>query len=445
MASSKDILEAQRYNRRRLISAFVAGTPEGREITARYPERPLIIGLVLSLVLVLVAVVLGRMSSTLPSGWENNTLVIVKGDGARYFTIDGVLRPVTNVTSAKLLVTSGTLKTSEVDASVLNGIPRGSTVGIVKAPDQTPSVASLKSGTWVSCSSDNGGPHTWVGAEPTGIQSAGVALVSDSNENTYLIADGRRYPMAADVVRPIKFALGLQTAPTSEVDASWLELFKPGSALKPLTLDGAGGPATNMPSGLQSAKIGSTIEVNDGSATTRYLVTGSGKITPLTDFAYRLYHNVPGAATDSSIVGKVSDVASLEMVTDVVKSDWPSQLGTAVSNDYRVCARLVESSTGSTTELTQLPRTSATTLTSGVSVSGGSGALVRTTSGGTLGAVSLITDGGTVSGVGGNYADTLTKLGYTESDVHVLAAPWVALVPPGAELSATAAWQTVKS
>ena len=35
MASNKDILDAQRFNRRRLVTAFVAGAPGGRELEPR--------------------------------------------------------------------------------------------------------------------------------------------------------------------------------------------------------------------------------------------------------------------------------------------------------------------------------------------------------------------------------------------------------------------------
>ena len=124
MPSNKDILEAQRYNRRRLVTAFMAGTPGGRELEARPLGRPLIVGAVLALVLVLVAVLMGRLNPGLRTGWENDTLVVVKGTGARYFTIDGVLRPVANVTSARLLADPSKFEPSEVEASTLAGIPR---------------------------------------------------------------------------------------------------------------------------------------------------------------------------------------------------------------------------------------------------------------------------------------------------------------------------------
>ena len=56
MASNKDILEAQRYNRRRLITSFVAGSPEGKEVEPQAPTRPFVIGAALAVVMLLVSV-----------------------------------------------------------------------------------------------------------------------------------------------------------------------------------------------------------------------------------------------------------------------------------------------------------------------------------------------------------------------------------------------------
>ena len=138
MASNKEILEAQRYNRRRLVTAFMSGTPGGRELEPRSLGRPLVAGLVIAAVLALVGVVMGWFAPVLPSGWQNDTLVIVKGSGARFFSIDGTLRPVANVTSARLLADPSSFQTAEVDASALDGIPRGAEVGIPEAPDLVP-------------------------------------------------------------------------------------------------------------------------------------------------------------------------------------------------------------------------------------------------------------------------------------------------------------------
>ena len=103
MPSNKDILEAQRFNRRRLVTAFTSGTPGGKELESKSTTRPLIVGASLAAVAVLIAVAIGRFMPTLPSGWQDSHLIITKGEGARYYSIEGTLRPVSNVTSAKLL------------------------------------------------------------------------------------------------------------------------------------------------------------------------------------------------------------------------------------------------------------------------------------------------------------------------------------------------------
>ena len=56
MPSSKDILEAQRFNRNRLITAFTSGTPDGREVDTPSPVRPLIFGLVVAVILSVVGI-----------------------------------------------------------------------------------------------------------------------------------------------------------------------------------------------------------------------------------------------------------------------------------------------------------------------------------------------------------------------------------------------------
>ena len=56
-----------------------------------------------------------------------------------------------------------------------------------------------------------------------------------------------------------------------------------------------------------------------------------------------------------------------------------------------------------------------------------------------------VAEPGLAYGIGDEVADTLTRLKYTEADVHTLPAAWLALVPAGVVLSKDAAWQTVKA
>ena len=76
-------------------------------------------------------------------------------------------------------------------------------------------------------------------------------------------------------------------------------------------------------------------------------------------------------------------------------------------------------------------------------MTGGTGALVRSSAGGSLGPVFLITDAGRAWGLGGTLTDTLARLGYDESSVVAVPATWLALFPTGAELSTEAVWDGV--
>ncbi len=90
----------------------------------------------------------------------------------------------------------------------------------------------------------------------------------------------------------------------------------------------------------------------------------------------------------------------------------------------------------STTQMAQLkPRD--------INVRGGSGALVRASSGGAAGPVIFVSDLGKAHGLGSNPADSLARLGLPENAVSPLPAAWLALIPEGQELTSSAAWETV--
>lgn len=76
-------------------------------------------------------------------------------------------------------------------------------------------------------------------------------------------------------------------------------------------------------------------------------------------------------------------------------------------------------------------------------VEGGTGALVRITSGGTLGAVYLVGDSGKAYGIEGPADEVVTWFGYQPGDITNIPAAWLQLLPAGPVLSAEAAWATV--
>ncbi|WP_103062661.1 type VII secretion protein EccB [Actinomyces qiguomingii] len=440
MASNKDILDAQRFNRRRLVTVFVTGAPGGRELEPRSMMRPLIGGIAVSLVILLVSWVSGLFVSSLPDNWENNTLVVVNDEGSRYLTINGRLRPVTNLASAMLLSEAGSFQQVSVDASVLDGIERGSKVGVDDAPEHLPEASRLVAQDWSACSAQDGSTMTYLGAAPTGLSDVQHALVS-IGETTYLVADGVSHEIPAERLGTTLLALGLESEPVVAVDAAWLNLFTRGSRLEPFSVPGAGTPVDGLSSAILDPVAGMLLSVNDASGSERYyVVQQDGSLSRLSEVAVTMYQLGEGAGGSIQEVG-VSDLTHVS-TSGGAPADWPESLSTGVSGENTVCAVLNAASAAGPSQSTALA--SAETIASGgVSVTGGAGALVRAVSGGTIGPVFLITDAGRSWGLGGTLSDTVQRLGYTEDQIASVPSPWLALFPTGAELSPETVWEGV--
>ncbi|MDO5093261.1 MAG: type VII secretion protein EccB [Propionibacteriaceae bacterium] len=463
MPSNKEILEAQKYNRRRLVTAFASGMPDGRELESKSPFTPFLVGFIIVAVMLGVGAVMSRFTPTLPQDWQQSTLIVVKGTGARYYTINGVLRPVSNITSAKLLSDSGNYKTSEVAASTIEGIDRGSPVGITNIPDDVPSPDRLHSDLWFSCVIPEK-THTWVAQSPTDKTTRGGVLVRHQKD-IFLVADGLRHRIPEEHANKVLLALGLESITPIQVNATWLALFEIGSDLKPLEIENAGSPVSGLPEHLNTAVIGTVIEVKEGSSTRSYVVTDNNTLTPMSATAEKLY-----ALGDSKAQGGPSLTTSVSDLTNVIEvsptslgpSDLPSQIENMVPKGSLPCAQLDRQPDGSVVpklySMTHealadaLPagRGTATTaeqklqgVTAQVSVLGGSGALIQTTSGGSLGSVMLVSDLGAIHGLGHDPNDSLARLGYSESDLLVVPASWAALVPEGPSLDFESVWATV--
>ena len=439
MASNKDILSAQRFNRQRLVMAFSAGTPGGREVEPRNMLRPVIGGIAIALVILLVSLVMGRFTSPLPNDWQNNTLVVVKNEGTRYVTIRGRLRPVTNIASARLLSDPGSFKQTTAGADTLNGIERGSQVGIADAPESLPAAKSLVPRGWAACSSTAGTTSTFVGSAPSGMGSVGHALVNVGKSH-YLIANGHRYPIPSEKLDAALHALNLDADPVVPVDATWINLFPQGSTIKPFSLSDAGTPVTTLSSSISNPIAGSLLVVSDGSGAQRhYLVRADGRVARLNEVELAMYKLGSPNVTEQQV--NASDLSQAGTTTSSAPSDWPDTLGKGVTEHQSACAVLQVDASG---QMTSTINASNQIDKGGVTVKGGTGALVRATSGGSAGQVFLLTDAGRVWALGGATADTVRQLGYTMSNVSNIPSPWLSLFPAGPELSKAAVWKGVQ-
>lgn len=449
MASKKELVEAQTFGRRRLLTAFVSGSPGGRELEPQKPMRAVVAGVALSVLLVLGSLGYGLLKPGLPAGWDNNKLVLTKGSGARFVSIKGTLYPVLNTTSARLVIPAGSFAVVEVTESKISDVPRGKQIGITGAPDELPSPANLVGSGWLACVSEDGASRIQISQTPAGATSADSAVVTVADQ-TYVINGSHRYLVPRKDVTAVLRALGLDSAPVRAVTGPWLNVFTPGDDLEPLFLTGAGDPLSTsmLPSG---TVVGSVVtQTGAGSQDRRYVVTADGELAPLTEIGFQLYQLGSGASLGAPIEVTSAEIRDVQTAPELAPASWPQTPAAAFDGLDPMCAVLQVPASGAPDAqpvahlaLASAPATDAlpTTGNAEVAVDAGKGALVRAT-GDQLtdqGTVAIIDQSGTVFAVPDASTEVLAQLGFTEADISPVPQAWLAFLPAGPELTVAAA------
>jgi len=435
MATKKDLVEAQSFSRRRLTTAFVSGAPGGREVEPHRPLRAVVGGLALTVVLVLGSMAFGWLRSSLPADWQDNRLIIAEDSGARYVSLKGLLHPVVNTTSARLLIPSTDFKVLAVPDEELASIERGATLGILGAPDSlTPPERLVNSG-WVACLGSSEQVTTSIGGSRRATPVERGAVVVRTDERTFVVADGRRYPVADRDVSAVTVALRLDGRPAVAAPAAWLNLFPEGPALAPLRIDGLGTALPGLPAG---ATVGSVLTL-DGDGR-RYVVLPDGDLEPLPEVANEMYRLGSGAS-GREVPVQAAQIAQLQVRPQrFAPPEWPAAYPTAITDTP--CATLTaaagaapEVTLGSTT--TPPPEGTAGRTV----VETGSGALVRAVSGSVLskGPVLAVDQTATAYALRDADPELLARLGYRPADVAPVPQAWTELLRSGPVLGSTAA------
>jgi len=180
MATKKDLIEAQGFSRRRLLSAFTGGAPGGKELDPAKPLRAVVAGVALTIGVILVGVFWGIMQPGLPGDWQNNRLIVATDTGARYVSVEGTLYPVINTASARLLIPAGEFKVVRTDQAALDGIPVGPSIGILGAPDDLPAPSALINSSWTACIDDTAGASVSLSTTPIAETPQGPAPSSSA-------------------------------------------------------------------------------------------------------------------------------------------------------------------------------------------------------------------------------------------------------------------------
>ncbi|MFT4258272.1 type VII secretion protein EccB [Microbacterium sp.] len=441
MATKKDLIEAQGFSRRRLLSAFTGGAPGGKELDPAKPLRAVAAGVALTVGVILVGLFWGIMQPGLPGDWQNNRLIVATDTGARYVSVEGTLYPVINTTSARLLIPPGEFKVVRTDQAALDGIPLGPSIGILGAPDDLPAAASLLNSSWTACIDDAEGVAVSLSASPIARGSNGTGAVVRRGDELFVVSGGLRHAVPADDANAVLRAVGLGTSDILEVDGRWLNLFAEGDDLEPIRLDGMGEkvPGTSL-------VTGDVVHMQSSPADERYVALPSGELARLSPLAHQLYLLGSGQNAGSEIEVSPAEVADVPTTANIGGDDWPTQPLTPLADAETPCAVLTDDARtvlGVTT--TELPDDR-----SRVEVAVGGGALMQVASDAddAVGLAVLIDESGTAFAIPAADVDApaeevaggvIAQLGYTPADVGRVSDAWIEFFAAGPALTAEAA------
>lgn len=446
MASKRDLVEAHAFNRRRLVTAFVSGAPGGREIEPARPLRAVVGGLVLALLVVAGAAVAGYLRPGLPSGWNENTLVVARTSGARYVATGGVLYPVANTTSARLLVPAEDFRVVQAPDDRIATQPRGSAIGIIGAPDALPGPEDLVQSGWSSCVDQQGRTRlrisTAAAARPALPGSA--LLVTSGPDELFVVVDQARHRVSAQDREATLRALNLDAGDPQRVPGTWVDQFPLADDFAPLRVPEVRGDVPDAQAGLPAYGTKVLVPQPDGSDRA-YVRTRQG-LSPLSELASALYDIGAGPDTPTPVRVTQAELSSLPTTDALYPESWPTALPTRLDSAV-ACALL-------TTETQQLPVVTLAVPAAPASqpaersdavVDPSHGALVRAVSGGVVnrGEVFLVDATGTMYALGDPEPTVQAQLGYAAVSPAPVPLAFLNALRAGPELGPGAARQLV--
>jgi type VII secretion protein EccB len=463
--TQRDQIQAYQFLRRRLVSALVAA--DANHPTS--PSRRLVLGTIIGVAAaVLTTAVFGIIGLLNPSGstdWQQGGQVLVEQEtGARYvYGKDGLLHPVLNYASARLLAGGDGTQTSSVSAKSLASASRGAMLGIIGAPDSLPTTdALLAHPVFASCTrmpadlpatAEPVSTVVLAGAVPAGQTLANGAglLVALRSGGKYLVTDGRRYLLPGQ--GPVG-ALGYETQQAMPVAGDWLATVPVGRDLGLVDVPNAGSTGPSV--GGASTRVGQVLGAggdylvrSDGLApitpTEAALVLGdTNNASAYPDGRPRVL-SVSVAAATSAPISKSTDDAGYPGALPVLANPSPTAVLCAVGDGQDTTRIMAEPALPLPDGGKPMPASGAADprVAGEVYVPPTSGALVRELvgSGGTTPTTYLVTDAGTKYPVPSQ--DALKFLGYGGITPQPVAGTLLALLPTGPSLDPAVAGRVV--
>ncbi|WP_179469353.1 type VII secretion protein EccB [Mycolicibacterium vinylchloridicum] len=264
-------MSAHRFLLRRLEYAVLGRQMPSRRDPLRAQKLSLLAGCGVATGMLILDVILGlSRHDRLP---DDAALVMSRQSGTLFVRVDGVLRPVANLTSARLILGSPATPRL-VDDAALRSVADGPTLGIPGAPRRLGEVTSPPDLLWAVCDSSDGLTTVAVGADagPVALDShaAVVVIVAHGDGAIYLLYDGKR--AVIDPADPATArALHLDGAVVRTVSATLLNAIPEVPAIGPPPVAGMG-----QPSGIAGLPIGAVVRVNRTDAVEYFVVLAGG-------------------------------------------------------------------------------------------------------------------------------------------------------------------------
>ena len=281
---TRDEVAAQRFRSRRMRSALLTGDPDAPNAPLSRLGAGVYGGILLTVLLLAVAGIYGVVRPGGSTAWQEPGAFIVDDQtGTRYVYLDGVLHPVLNYASAKLLLGAG-LHVVTVSGDSLDPADRGPMLGIPMAPDSVPDAARIVGPAWSVCAVGRAADGDRLGTQiRPGSTAAGAALDGDQGllvrtgqGRSFLLWSGHAYPIPDEWLP----ALGYHDAEPLPVDEQFVAALPAGRTLAPPDIPGLGESGPPLPGSSQPTTVG-TIYADRTNAS--YVMTRGGlaSLTPL--------------------------------------------------------------------------------------------------------------------------------------------------------------------
>ena len=437
MPSRQDELQSHQFMVQRVVSALVMRETDPAQPPFRRAAGATLAGVLVAALALAGFVAYGALVDGSGTAWRDSSAVIVEREsGARYVYRDGRLHLVVNYASALLAVGSPQPKTVLVSRRSIEGVPRGSTLGIAGAPDSLPAAGRLLGPPWTICALPGQASAVLVGAKSAGGTRLGdrAVLARHPDDSLHLVWQNHRYRVRDP--RLALTALGWTTARVHEAPGL-LDALPGGADLTVPRIAGVGERSAGVP----TARIGEVFVVVSQGGARQYAVAVRDGLAGITQVQADLLltANRQDRPTDLSQGRFAGTAKAPDLVPDgLVPTVTPAVVGSVgralcveVRDERGVADVVVDADLP---DVADAARSRAGDGAAHVVVAPGRAALVQavTEPDGPGGTVSIVTDLGRRHAVVG--AEALAMLGYGGARPVRLPAAVVALVEEAASL-----------